>query len=96
MSRSEISKCSGTLSCVPAFEERRMHSDCKQSQLPIGISVTAMSLYLSCKSQQQQANEGVDYAVLVHYIPNYIVAPTLFFTDRLLLCGIGDRLHGNE
>ena len=61
-----------------------------------GISATAKSLCLSYKSQQQQANEGVVYTVLLNYIPSHIDAHTLFSADRLLLCGIGDGLHGYE
>ena len=62
----------------------------------LGISATAKSLCPSCKSQRQQANEGGDYTVLLHCIPNHIAAHTLFSADRLLLCGIGYELHGYE
>ena len=62
----------------------------------IGISATAKSLYPSCKSQQQRESEGTDYVVLLHCIPNHIAVLTLFSTDRLLLCGIGDGLRGYE
>ena len=62
----------------------------------IGISTTARSFCPSCKSQQQQANEGADYAVLLNYIPSHIDAHTLFSADRLLLYVIGDGLHGYE
>ena len=82
--------------CVLAFIDWRVNIDGECSWLHIGISATAKSLCPSCKSQQQQANEGGDYVVLLYCIPNYIVAHTLFFTDRLLLCGIGDGLHGYE
>ena len=96
MRGSKISKCSGNSCCMFAFDERRIHSDCSYSQLLTGISATANSLCPSCKSQQQQANEGADYAVLPHCIPKHIAAHTLFSADRLLLCGIGDGLHGYE
>ena len=66
------------------------------SLLHIGISVTAKSLCLSCKSQQQRESEGTDYVVLLHCIPNHIAAHYLFSADRLLPCGIGDGLHGYE
>ena len=62
----------------------------------VGISATAKSLCPSCKSQQQREGEGVDYVVLLDCIPNHIVVHTLFSADRLLLCGIGDGLHGYE
>ena len=62
----------------------------------IDISATASSLYPSCKSQQQRESEGTDYAVLLHCILNHIDAHTLFSIDRLLFCGIGDRMHGYE
>ena len=68
----------------------------KCSQLHIGISAAAKSLCPSCKSQQQQEGDEVDYVVLLDCIPNHIAALTLFFADRLLLCGIGDGLHGYE
>ena len=96
MGRSGISKCRCNSCCVFDLNERRMHSDCGYSQLHIGISVTAKSLCPSCKSQQQQEGEGVDYTVLLHHIPNHIAAHTLFSADRLLLCDIGDGLHGYE
>ena len=79
-----------------AFDERRMHSDCGYSQLLTGISATAKSFCPSCKSQRQQANEGGDYTVLLHCIPKHIAAHTLFSAVHLLLCGIGDRMHGYE
>ena len=50
----------------------------------------------SCKTQQQREGEGVDYVVLLHYISNHTAAHILFSADRLLLCGIGDGLHGYE
>ena len=62
----------------------------------VGISATAKSLCPSCKSQQQLEGEGVDYIVLLHCILNHITSHTLFSADRLLLCGIGDGLHGYE
>ena len=96
MRRSGISKCSDNSCCVLAFDERRMLSDCGYSQLHIGISVTAKSLCLSCKSQQQRESEGVDYTVLLHHISNHITSHTLFSANRLLLCGIGDGLHWYE
>ena len=90
------SKCSGNSCCVIDFNDWRMNMVGECSLLHIGISATAKSLYPSCKSQQQRESEGTDYVVLLHCIPNHIAALTLFSTDRLLLCGIGDGLHGYE
>ena len=96
MGRSGINECSDNSCCVLAFDERRVNIDGECSRLHIDISTTAKSGCSSCKSQQQQEGEGVDYTVLLHHIPNHIAAHTLFSTDRLLLCGIGDGLHGYE
>ena len=93
MGESGINECSGNSCCVLAFNEWRMNMVGACFCLHIGISATAKSLSLSCKSQQQQEGEGVDYVVLLHCIPNHIAAHTLFCADRLLLCGIGDRMH---
>ena len=89
-------KCSGNSCCMLGFNDWRVNMVGECSQLHIGISVTAKSLCLSCKSQQQQEGEGGDYTVLLHYIPNHTATHTLFSADRLLLCGIGDGLHGYE
>ena len=62
----------------------------------LGISATAKSFCPSCKSQRQQANEGGEYTVLLYCITNHIAAHTLFSAVHLLLCGIGDGLHGYE
>ena len=94
MRGSGINEHSGNSCCMLGFNDWRVNMAGEYSQLHIGISVTAKSLCLSCKSQQQQANEGGDYSVLLYCIPNHIVAHTLFSADRLLLCGIGDRMHG--
>ena len=68
----------------------------KCSQLHIGISAAAKSLCPSCKSQQQQEGDEVDYVVLLHCIPIHIATHTLISTVRLILCGIRDGLHGYE
>ena len=96
MRGSGINEHSGNSSCVIGFNKWRVNMVGECSQLHIDISAASMFLCLSCKSQRQQANEGVDYVVLLHCIPNHIAALTLFFADRLLLCGIGDGLHGYE
>ena len=96
MRGSGISESSGNSCCVLGFNERRMDSYCGYSQRHIDISATARSLCPSCKSQQQRESEGADYVVLLYCIPKQIAAHTLFFTYCLLLCGIGDGLHGYE
>ena len=96
MRRSGISKCSDNSCCLFAFNDWRVNIYWDCSRWHIGISATAKSLCPSCKSQRQQANEGGDYTVLLHCIPNHIDAHTLFSTDCLLLCGIGDELHELE
>ena len=96
MRGSGISESSGYSCCVLDLNEWRVNMVGECSQLHIGISVTAKSLCLSCKSQQQQANEGGDYSVLLHCIPKHIASHTLFSTNHLLLYVIGDGLHGYE
>ena len=96
MRRSGINECSGNSSCVLGFNDWRMNMVGECSQLHIGISATAKSLCLSCKSQQQWESERVVYTVLLDCIPKHITTHTLFSADRLLLCGIGDGMHGYE
>ena len=96
MRRSWMCKCSGNSCCMLGFNDWRVNMAGECSWLHIGISATAKSLCLSCESQQQQEGEGTDYAVLLHCIPCHIDAHTLFSTDCLLLCGIGDELHELE
>ena len=96
MRGSGINEHSGNSCCMLGFNDWRVNMVVECSQLHIGISVTAKSLCPSCESQQQREGEGFDFAVLLHCILNHIAAHTLFSTDRLLLCGIGDGLHGYE
>ena len=96
MRRSGINECSGNSCFTFVFGELRAYIDYCYSQWHTNISATAKSLCPSCKSQQPRKSEGVDYVVLLNYIPNHIAAHTLFSADRLLLCGKGDGLHGYE
>ena len=96
MRGSGISESSGYSCCVLDLNEWRVNMVVEWSWLHISMSTTARSFCPSCKSQQQREGEGGDYAVLLHCIPNHIAAHTLFSADRLLLCGIGDGLHGYE
>ena len=96
MRRSGISKCSSNSCYTFVFDELRAYIDYCYSQWHIGISATAKSLCPSCKSQQQRESEGADYTALLYCIPNPIVVHTLFSAVHLLLCGIGDGLHGYE
>lgn len=96
MRRRWESKCDGDSCCVLPIKEWRVNIDGKCPQLHIGISARATSLCPSCKSQEQRESEGIDYAVPLDCIPIPIATHTLFSADRLLLCGIGDGMHGYE